>query len=53
MATIRPCRSMDTLAASDREAPAWAELIEGALDADWEAVDRELRQLLSGLGASG
>jgi hypothetical protein len=39
-----------SLADSTREAPAWTGLMEGALQADWEVVDREFRQFLSGLG---
>jgi hypothetical protein len=35
--------------ASDRETPAWAQLVEGTLHADWEVFDRELQQFLSGL----
>jgi hypothetical protein len=34
----------------DRNPPAWANLLEGALHADWEVIDGELRQFLSGLG---
>lgn len=39
---------------SNREAksPALAELIDGALHPDWEAVDREFRQFLAGTGDS-
>jgi hypothetical protein len=41
-----------SVVASDREPPAraWADLLEGALHADWEGVDAELRQFLAGLG---
>jgi hypothetical protein len=38
------------VADSDRDAPAWANLLEGALHLDWDVVDGELRQFLSGLG---
>ncbi len=37
-------------AASGRHGPAWADLLEGPLRPDWEAVDGELRRFLSGLG---
>jgi hypothetical protein len=39
-----------SLVASGRNAAAWANLLEGATRGDWEAVDGELRQFLSGLG---
>jgi hypothetical protein len=35
---------------TDRDAPAWASLLEGALRSDWQKVDGELRQFLSRLG---
>jgi len=38
------------VAASDRDAPGWANPLEGALHLDWEVVDGELREFLSGLG---
>jgi hypothetical protein len=38
------------MAASDGGGPAWANLLQGALHADWEVVNGELRQFLSGLG---
>ena len=31
-------------------APAWAELLDGALNPDWEAIDQEMRRFLSGIG---
>jgi len=34
----------------DRDPPGWANVLEGGLRPEWEAVDRELRQFLSGLG---
>lgn len=37
-------------ATSDREAPAWGDLVEGALHPDWDALDGELRRLLARLG---
>lgn len=35
--------------ALDRDAPTWGHLVDGAIHADWEVVDAELRQFLSGL----
>jgi hypothetical protein len=35
---------------SNRDAPTWANLLEGTLHSDWEAVDGELRHFLAGLG---
>jgi hypothetical protein len=44
-----PAQLVGLAVTSDRAAPAWATLLEGALRPDWEVVDRELRQFLSGL----
>jgi hypothetical protein len=30
--------------------PAWAELLDGALNPDWEVIDQEMRRFLSGIG---
>ena len=47
-----PSQRYGALGASDRAPPAraWADLLEGALHADWEGLDGELRQFLSGFG---
>jgi hypothetical protein len=40
----------DALAASNRDALTRSGLMEGALHGDWDVIDREFRQFLSGLG---
>jgi hypothetical protein len=47
-----PSQFLVTIADSEREAPApeWSDFLVCGLLPDWKAIDRELRQLLSGLG---
>jgi hypothetical protein len=40
----------DATADREPEAPVWHHLVDGAINPDWEAIDREMRQLLGQIG---
>jgi hypothetical protein len=47
-----PSQHPDSAASPVREAPAWADILDGTLRPEWEAVDGELQQFLSWLSGS-